>query len=203
MKKHILLTTTAMLLSAVALKANADSNSAQLDIRAMFLPPFEIETEHYLNFGIILNSGPNKTVIVTTDGKLGEGSTATMLSTARTNRSEVSNMEYIGGSFNEGLFRVKTGGLNVAPDADESMLNVGVLVNFSDTSVDLKNGSTKCGTVSNFTTRLKPSGNENEVLLHIGGTFTTSDITVSRACAGSTTVTLVLNDDALIQNGGL
>ena len=202
MKKHILLTTTAMLLSAVALKANADSNSATLDIRAMFLPPFEITEEQYLGFGVILANGPDKTVIVTTDGKLDPASTATMMSTA--SFTNYSNDYILGvgvGSFNEALFRINLGAFEVTEDTPEDELNTVLSVNFADTSVDLisvTDGKSKCGTVNSYTTRFKPS-TDGKVTLHIGGTFTTNDLNIneSHTCTGTTTVTIVLDAEAM------
>ncbi len=193
MKKHILLTTTAMLLSAVALKANADSNSATLDIRAMFLPPFEIIKEQYLGFGIILESEAGRKVIVTTDGKLGEGSTATMMSTASLANQMVEGHT---GSFNEAVFRIK-GGFTGFTVEDEDDLNAAISVNFADPSVELKSlyQNKTCGTVTGFTKRIETTDN-NELLLHIGGTLTTATLGTgtNHGCFGQTTITLVLDD---------
>ena len=195
MKKHILLTTTAMLLSAVALKANADSNSATLDIYVDVLAPFEITQEQYLGFGIILAGEKDKTVIVTPDGKLGEGSTATVLSKASfTNYHD--NSSSITGSFNEGLFKIKNPEFSVQQNEDK--LNAGMIVIFAPTSVDMIDlGSVlKCGTVSAFTPRFKPAA-EDYVYLHIGGTFTTDKMSQAARCHGETTITIVYNEDYL------
>ncbi len=197
MKKNILLTTTAMLLSAITLNANADSNSAQLHIEVNMVEPFEIIREKYLGFGKVLASGPNKTVIVTTDGKLDPNSTATMLSKA-TYQNYSDKNEPGSGSFNEGLFQIKNPDLTITED-DEEYLNAAFKVNFAHAEVNLvdsTNGTT-CGTVSDFTTRFKPSA-EGEMHLHVGGTFTTVKMTQEAHCSGQTTVTIVLNEDVII-----
>ncbi len=196
MKKHILLTTTAMLLSAITLNANADSNSATLEIYVDVMAPFEITQEQYLGFGKILAGEKDKTVIVTPDGKLGEGSTATVLSKASFTNYYNNRSGTALGSFNEGLFKIKnpefSGALN------EDVLNAGFIVNFAPTSVDMiaQESGLKCGTVSAFTPRFKPAA-EGELYLHIGGTFTTDKMSQGASCHGATTITIVLNEDYL------
>ena len=199
MKKHILLTTTAMLLSAITLNANADSNSAQLHIEVDMVEPFEIIREKYLGFGKVLASGPNKTVIVTTDGKLDPKSTATMMSKAsHVNYSYEDNGNYTmhGDSFNEAVFRIKGSSIS---SLSEDTLNVLFLINFADTTVNLMSdygmeGGKKCGTVSDFTTHAEISS-DGDALLHIGGTFTTSEFSESSTCYGETTISIVFNDE--------
>ncbi len=194
MKKHILLTTTAMLLSAMALKANADSNSATLDIYVAVAAPFEITQEQYLGFGLILAGEKDKTVIVTPDGKLGEGSTATVLSKASFTNYYNDGSSVEAGSFNEGLFKIKSP--EFSGEQNEDVLNAAFIVNFAPTSVDMidPESGLKCGTVSAFTPRLKPAA-EGEAYLHIGGTFTTDKMSQEAGCHGETTITIVYNDD--------
>ncbi len=208
MKKHILLTTTAMLLSAITLNANADSNSAQLEVKAMFVKPMELISEKYLGFGMILAGEAEKTVIVTTDGKLGDGSDATMISKASYKNYGESRIAH--GSFNEGVIRAK-GFLDDNFDGasfitlDEEALNLLASISISDKALELKSqtDSTTCGTVTDFDTKLTIEG--NDVLIHIGGKLTTADLRgASRTlqCRGYTTVTFVYNEEkiATVQN---
>ena len=211
MKKHILLTTTAMLLSAIATNTNAASNSAELDIEAFFVRPFEITKEQYLGFGVILADEGGKKVVVKADGSLGEDTSATMMSSATFKNYGDSTNDFLYGSFNEGLFRVN--GL-LSDDYDgtmsipqnETALNLFISVNFNTPSVDLTSNkeSIKCGTVSDFTTNL--TLNDEDVLIHVGGTLTTANLkgtTRSLRCSGSATLTIIFNEDvfAAAQNG--
>lgn len=200
MKKRILLATTAMLLSAIATKVNADSNSAILNMMVLMMKPFEITTESPLGFGMILETEAGRKVIVTPDGKLGEGSTATMLSTAKIS----GNGEIF--SFSEAVFRIKGSLAEMAIGKEEDTINAAISVNFNDTSVELtdnNNPNKICGTVSDFTTRFKTADN-SELLLHVGGTLTTEDLRENglTGCSGNTTITIVFNDEAISYNGG-
>lgn len=200
MKKTLLLATTAMLLSTVAMNTNAASNSAELEIHAFFINPLEMVSEQYLGFGTILADEGGKTVVVTSDGELGAGTTATMMSTGEwTNYGNTTTY----GSLNEGLIRVK----NVSEIYyNDPMYTIADMMNisFSDETVELTDyEGNACGTVSNFTTDASIEG--DDAFIHVGGTLTTADLsgtTSSTACFGYTTVTFVLNDDtfAAIQN---
>ena len=190
MKKYILLSVMATLLSSVAIKAKADSNSATLNMMIVMMKPFEIIKEQYLGFGIILETEAGRKVIVTPDGKLGEGSTATMMSTA-----SLANQMTEGhfGSFNEALFRIKGIQLGSVDSKD-----LPISVNFANTSVELKSldQNKTCGTVTDFTKRIETTDN-NELLLHIGGTLTTATLGTgtNHGCFGQTTITLVFDDE--------
>ena len=201
MKKHILLTTTAMLLSAITLNANADSNSAQLEVQAMFVKPFQLASEQYLGFGMILAGEANKTVIIKNDGTLDPSSTATILSKASYENDD-------NGSLNEGVIRIK-GALN-NDDIDgtgqyslpitEDSLKLLYSVNISDQELELKSltDSVTCGTVTGFNTNM--TAENNDMLIHVGGTLTTANLsgtTQSLVCKGYTTVTIVLNEENL------
>ena len=201
MKKNILLTTTAMLLSAITLNANADSNSATLMVNASFVKPFQLASEQYLGFGLILADEGGKKVVVTTDGKLGAGSDATMMSTASFKNYSDSVVAY--SSFNEGLIRAKGfldndyDGTFVFPINDD-VANLIASVSFSDTSLDLKSqtDSVTCGTVTGFNSKITIEG--EDLLIHVGGTLTTANLSGqsrSVVCVGYTTVTLVYNDE--------
>ncbi len=198
MKKHILLTTTAMLLSAITLKANADSNSAHLNIDALFVKPMELVTENNLKFGMILADEGGKTVIVTPNGDLGETSTATMISKASYKNSYQ-------GSFNEAQIRLK-GFLNEDYDGadffepNEENMNMVYTATFDNNEVELKSNteSITCGTVTDFT--IKYTAEDDDAILHVGGTLTTADLrgqTRSLMCHGSTTVTIVVNEETM------
>ena len=203
MKKHILLTTTAMLLSAVALNANADSNSAQLEVEAMFVKPFQLASEQYLGFGMILADGGNKTVVVKPDGSLGEDTDATMISKA--SFQNYGNGTTSNGSLNEGIIRAK--GIldddydgSYFPTPNEETLNALLSISFSDTSLELKSNtdSVTCGTVTDFTTNITVEN--NDALIHVGGKLTTANLTgASRTlvCNAYTTVTVVFNDTVM------
>ena len=206
MKKYILLTTTAMLLSAVALKANADSNSAQLEIKAVFTKPMELMKEQYLGFGRILADEGKKRVVVKPNGELDEANTtATMLSVA----TYVNYGEdyYNDGSLNEGIIRAK-GFLNDSmygddPDLiDEQFLNSMLVVDIPAQPIKLTSGNIDCGTVSNFIPHI--TRDNKDVLIHIGGTLETEDlseISDSISCQGNTTVTVIYNDEFMKNMG--
>ena len=197
MKKTLLLATTAMLLSTVAMNTNAASNSATLHIGALFVKPMELISEQYLGFGMILADEGGKTVVVTSDGVLDEASTtATMISTATYNTGPE-------GSLMEGVIRLK-GFLNEDYDGYGFLVPTGenmdlvYTASFSDTEVELKSNtdSLTCGTVNNFTTKYTADG--DDAILHIGGKLTTADLrgqTRSLMCNGSTTVTVIVNED--------
>lgn len=204
MKKHILLALLSVFLSAPIMKANADSNSAILNMFVVMMEPFEITKEKYLGFGMILEAEAGRKVIVTPDGKLGEGSTATMMSTASL-ANQMTTEAHVG-SFNEAVFRIKGGFSEVVRQWDTDLLNAGILVNFADTSVELKSlyQSKTCGTVTDFTKHIETADN-NELILHIGGTLTTATLGTgtNHGCFGSTTVTLVINDEIFSQASGM
>ena len=200
MKKHILLTTTAMLLSAVAMNTNAASNSAELEISASFMKPFEFLREQYLGFGMILADEGGKTVIVKNDGTLDPTSTATMMSTS--SFTNYSNAGFTIGSLNEGLIRAKgfltnsSGGLSFV-DLDEGAINALATISFSNETVELKdNDGNTCGTVSGLNYKLTKDG--EDVLINVGVKLTTADlrgITGTIECDAYTTVTVVLNEN--------
>ena len=186
MKKHILLTTTAMLLSAISLKANAGSNSVQINMQVAIREPFHIITNDHISFGIVLGDEPGKTVIVTTDGKLAPESTAALLSQKNSD---------IGFPLHEGKLIIKNSVFKDLAGMSEDELNAYFsVVGLDGTSVNMMDTTSLCGTVSDFTTRFKHSA-EGEVTLHIGGTFTTSDVIGAKSCDGYTTATIVLNDE--------
>ena len=199
MKKHILLTTTAMLLSAITLNANAEpSNSAQLRVSATFVKPLELISEKYLGFGMILADEGGKTVIVKTDGTLDSNSTATMMSTASFTNNESA-------SFNEGIIRV-VGGIIDDIDGEasefvnvnEETLNYLISINISDKQLELKSktDSVTCGTVTDFNSKITVEG--EDALIHVGGTLTTANLSGqsrSLLCDGYTTVTIVHNEE--------
>ena len=211
MKKTLLLATTAMLLSTVAMNTNAASNSAELVIHAQFIKPMELISEQYLGFGLILADGGGKTVIVKNDGTLDPTSTATMISTASFTNYSDTRIAYA--SLNEGLIRSKGAMLNSNADQTEFIditedaVNVLYKLNFSDETVELTDyDGNACGTVSDFNYRFTIDG--DDVLAHIGGTLTTanlSTITGTANCFGHTTVTTVMNEDnfAAIQNSAM
>ena len=192
MKKHILLNTTAMLLSIVAMNTKAASNSAELEIIAEFLKPMELISEQYLGFGVMLADEGGKTVIVKNDGTLDPTSTATMISKTSFENDDT-------GSLNQGLIRNK--GVLVGTHWKEvTNDNVNLVIDtvFSHTEVELTDGDISCGTVSDLNTRLTVDG--NDVLIHVGGTFTTADLSTiveTASCYGSVTVTQVLNPETL------
>ena len=199
MKKHILLTTTAMLLSAMALKANADSNSAKLTMSVDIRKPLNITEKQHLGFGTILANGTKSKVIVTPQGELGEGSNATMLSTGSfKNYFEGADGSIlpIAGSFNEAIFNIDInhGG------ADSEALNAILSVSFADEAVTLMSdslGDQECGTVTDLLPDFTPSQDGN-IELHIGGTFTMNDelsTDIGHPCFGSTTLTIVFDDE--------
>ena len=200
MKKHILLTTTAMLLSAMAMNANAESsNSAQLQVHAFFIKPIELISEQYLGFGVVLADEGGKTVIVKNDGTLDSNSTATVMSKATyTNNGN--------GSFNEGIIRAKgfidddmDGTASSFPSiADEEVLNLLASVDISPKEIELKSqtDTVTCGTVTGFNTNI--TAENNDMLIHVGGTLTTANLSGqsrSLVCNGYTTVTLVYNEE--------
>ena len=201
MKKTLLLATTAMLLSTVAMNTNAASNSAELQIHAQFLKPMELISEQYLGFGAILADEGGKTVIVKNDGTLDPTSTATMMSTASFTNYSDGKISYA--SLNEGLIRSKgalldsnadqTEFIDITEDAANALLKV----NFSDETVELTDfDGIACGTVSDFNYRLTFDG--DDILVHVGGTLTTADlsgITGTTTCFGYTTLTAVYNED--------
>ncbi len=197
MKKYILLTTTAMLLSAVAMKTNAEpSNSTTLNITASFFKPMELIREQNLGFGIILADEGGKTVIVKTNGALDSQSTATMMSTA--SYTQYSNGGPNFGYFSEGLIRAK--GL-INNNNEEGIENL-FTINLSTPSIKLvggDNGTTECGTVDEFTTRITKEG--DDVLFHVGGTLTTAKLTeftdIMIHCQGSVTATIIINEELL------
>ncbi len=196
MKKHILLTTMAMLLSATAINANAGSNSATLEMTVSVLAPVEIIKKQYLGFGVVLAGEEGETVIVTTDGKLDPKSTATMMLKA-TYQNYGDGESYPGtahGSLNEGLFQIKHP--DITTEYDEESLNLLYKVNFAQNEVNLVDAATgtTCGSVSGFDARFTPSA-EGEMHLHVGGTFTTAKMSKSATCQGETTVTIVLNEE--------
>ena len=190
MKKHILLTTTAMLLSAMALNANAEtttpSNTTQLDIKAVLISPMEFEKITPLNFGVVLVGEKGETVIVTADGDLDARSTATLL--------------YSGGAAStaydvtEGRIKLKDID-HLFSDAEAWQTDLSVVID--ETPVDLMSyeGSIHCGSVEGFNTKLTQV--DRDVIIHIGGTFTTADLGNRRdsqlSCVGSKTVTILLN----------
>ena len=199
MKKHILLTTTAMLLSAITLNANADSNSTQLEVQAVFVKPMELISEKYLGFGTLLAGEANKTVIIKNDGTLDSSSTATILSKASYENDD-------NGSLNEGVIRIK-GALNnddidgtgedFLPITEDAMKLI-FAVDISPKEIELKSqtDSVTCGTVTGFNTNM--TAENNDMLIHVGGTLTTENLsgaTRALVCKGYTTVTLVINED--------
>ena len=92
-------------------------------------------------------------------------------------------------------------------DITEDAVNVLYKLNFSDETVELTDfDGIACGTVSDFNYRFTVDG--DDVLVHIGGTLTTanlSTITGTTNCFGYTTVTSVMNEDnfAAIQNSAM
>lgn len=202
MKKHILLTTTAMLLSAVAMKTNAEpTNTAALKVNATFVNPLEMLSEKYLGFGIILADEGGKKVVVTPKGELGEGSDATMMSTASyANYYKNGSYGNVGmgfsGSFNAGLVRVKNAGI-ISGDYEFSDI---AKVTLSSETLELMtyDGSTVCGVVDDFKTEASMEGDDG--LIYVGGTLTTADLsnaTSTVGCTGIITLTLVLDGDVL------
>ena len=201
MKKYILLTTTAMLLSAITLNANAGSNSAELDIQAMFVKPIELIREQYLGFGMILADEGGKKVVVTTDGGVGEDTDATMMSTTTFTNYAGTSEAY--GSFNEGIIRLKGfmqedyDNVSFLTPNDENLSMI-FSANLTNTPVELRSNidSTLCGTVTNFNTKFTVEG--NDAILHIGGTLNTANLngqTRTVFCRGYTTVTIVINEE--------
>ena len=199
MKKHILLTTTAMLLSAITLNANAEpSNSVRLQVGASFIAPFEMVAEQYLGFGVILADEGGKKVVVDTTGALDEGqTTATMMSTASFHSYENhgdGEAMYLG-SLNEGLIRVK----NILADNFSKTPDI-YMINVNDNEpIELTvRGGIKCGVVSGWNAEVEEAG--NDLLIHVGGTLETADLrgqNTMLACSGAATVTLVINEDTL------
>ncbi len=198
MKKNILLTTTAMLLSAITLNANADSNSVNLEVGAMFVAPFEMVAEQYLGFGVILADEGGKKVVVDTTGALDEGqTTATMMSTASFHSYENhgDSVEMYLGSLNEGLIRVK----NILADNFSKTPDI-YMINVNDNEpIELTvRGGIKCGVVGGWDAKVEEAG--NDLLIHVGGTLETADLrgqNTMLACSGAATVTLVINEDTL------
>lgn len=199
MKKTLLLATTAMLLSAMAMNANAEpSNSVNLQVGASFVAPFEMVAEQYLGFGVILANDEGEKVVVKTDGTLDEGqTTATMMSTASFHSYENhgdSEEMYIG-TLNEGLIRVK----NILADDFFKTPDI-YMINVNDNEpIELTvRGGIKCGVVSGWNTEVEEAG--DDLLIHVGGTLETADLRGQNTklnCSGAATVTLVINEDTL------
>ncbi len=216
MKKTLLLGVAASMLSFSAMNVNAEaipskpSNTAKLEVLVGFVKPFEMASEKYLGFGMILADEGGKKVVVTTKGELGEGSDATMMSTASFanyyNNGSYGNV-FMGaaGSFNTGLVRIK----NLWGDGagDYEVLDL-VKVTLSHESVDLiaQDDSTVCGVVDAFETEVSMEG--NDALIHVGGRLTTEDmrhVTSMEFCYADITVTVVFDGDVFtdIQNGNM
>ncbi len=197
MKKHILLTTTAMLLSAITLNANAEpSNTATLDIYTMFVKPMELIQDQYLGFGIILADEGGKKVVVEPDGSLGEETDATMMYTKKHTNFIDANLTQMN-SLNEGIIRAK-GFLNdIWGNFGITDFNNFLSINLDQTVILRDIGDEPCGTVTALTPNITADEENGDLLIHIGGTLTTeklSGIARSYLCGGSTTVTVVIND---------
>ena len=199
MKKTLLLGVAASMLSFSAMNVNAEttpSNTAELELRATFVNPLEMLSEKYLGFGVILADEGGKKVVVTPKGELGEGSDATMMSTASYANyykdGQSTDMSFTG-ALNAGLVRVKNiSGYDYGVEV--------IKVTLSDESVDLiaMDDSTVCGVVDAFETEVSVEG--DDALIHVGGRLTTADLshtTSKTECYSKITLTLVLDGDVI------